>query len=181
MTWIKGRDSVNAQTGAAAVSSRPTTMFRHRQGLRRWAAYVLLLWLLGIGIGVVNACVTPDRLSAGGAVAGHPAGASLPFDSSKDIQAPRLLAAGPDCHHGASGDDGAAPARTNCADFCDQAGVSIPSLKWPHGALQGPMLFAPTAPVLTPTPAHGPAPLRVSRRDGALPLPISIAFLRLQL
>ena len=41
-------------------------MFRYRCQLRRWAARVLFLWLLGVASGGVNACLGPSLADGNG-------------------------------------------------------------------------------------------------------------------
>ena len=154
-------------------------MFRHRQGLRRWTTRVLLIWLLGLGIGTVQACLASGRLEAAVAVA------TLPSVASHLTAAPAGtegigLAASPACEHGQPGDD--ASARSNCADFCDQAGTSMPSLKWPHDALQAAVLFTPIVPFAAPFDLPGLRSLLQARRVASVQAPpIAITLLRLML
>lgn len=140
-------------------------MFRHRLQLRRWAARLLLLWLFGVGVGVANACVVAigfDRGEhAGGVVASHAGG-----------------------HEDRAQDHQGAPGQSNCKDFCDKAGVSLPPQQSVLDDALGHALPALTAMVVVrPFPPSSPVAFALPDREGGLaaPLPIEIAFLRLAL
>jgi len=130
-------------------------MFRHRQTLRRWAAQVLLLWLFGLVSGVVHACVLP--------VPEH-------------------------CHEvdAAALDEGTAVplgvvAKSNCADFCDKAHLSIPISKAALDDALAHALPPPAVRPMVPGPAYAPDRPWLPHREAAHPPPVAIAFLRLTL
>lgn len=141
-------------------------MFRHRLSLRRWAACVLLLWLLGVGFGVAHACMAP----AGGAP-----------------DAGLIASQAQDCGHGevapgADGDAGVSHVdQLNCQNLCDKAQVSISQLKsaldGPHGAALPPPAVLTTVPMPTTQPVQDLPP----RRDGVAATPLRVAYLRLSL
>ena len=135
-----------------------TSMFSHRQQLRRWAARVLLVWLFGVAVGVANACEL-GSLSDGGADA-------LAFEHSAS--------------HGHDGGKGGADT-SNCHAFCDKSSVSAPT--WQSAldkfALTGLPAEWPIAPAFMPQPL--PLPRIRMRHDGRGEPPIPIAFLRLTL
>jgi hypothetical protein len=136
-------------------------MFRHRQPLRRWAALVLLLWLFGVGTGVAHACLAPSLAEWG--------------------EGSEAAAAG-DCHGaGQTAADERAAGKTNCQDFCDKAGVSIPPLKAALDDVLGAALLFPAVAAVAPVPALAPVQAAVPRRDGGWAPPIRIALLRLTL
>ena len=81
-------------------------MFNDRRRLRRWAAQVLLVWLFGLAMGVVNACALSE-----------------PVHHRPDSAA----TAGSQTHH--HGDEQGDPAKDNCLDFCDQSSIGAPQLK----------------------------------------------------
>jgi len=139
----------------------------HRQRLRRWAARVLLLWLFGVGTGVANACMVPASGGLNGHGALHHAQASVAH------------------HHPAATagahDHDAAPAVSNCQDFCDKASVSLPSLKAAPGDVQGQAWLVSAVPLMLAAPVFAPAQPWMPRRDGLRAPPIPIAFLRLAL
>ena len=138
-----------------------------RQRLRRWAARVLLLWLFGVGAGVANACLVQASASSDGLAAAHHAHVGAVH------------------HHAAAGEGahghGAAPAVSNCQDFCDKASVSLPSLKAAPGDLQGQAWLVSAVPLVLAAPVFAPARPWLPRRDGLRAPPIPIAFLRLTL
>lgn len=155
--------------------------FRHRQQRRRWAARVLLLWLFGVAASVANACLGPAQGLGSGqvsVVAAH-LGASL-HDAAVPVTYPEPRGealGGPQdggCHEGAT-------LKSNCADFCDKARVSIPSLKSPLDDLQGHALHFAGVAAAQPL-AVGPLerPRRLCR-EGAWAPPVRIAYLRLAL
>ena len=143
-------------------------MFRHRQQLRRWAARVLLLWLFGVGASVAHACLTPSLLQFG-----QPSAAASAL-AHHQISSPEQA------HEGCHGHEGP-KLKSNCADFCDKASVSIPPLKSALDDVQGHALQFPAVALAHPAAAHVPVQLQVPRRDGAWAPPILIAFLRLAL
>lgn len=130
-------------------------MFHDRRRLRRWAAQLLLAWLFGLAMGVVNACVisepTHDR-SPSEQRAQH---ASSPHDDQ----------AGRDAAH------------ENCLDFCGKSSIGVPQLKVTDDSSTA-ATFAVIAsgyPVIAmagertrvafpvaPTDRHGSPPLRIA-------------------
>ncbi len=153
-------------------------MFRHRQQLRRWAARVLLLWLFGIGAGVVNACITTAPTAA---VASHIVSV---VDTHHDVAAhdhAQAASSGPPSQSIEAPGHLGNLSKANCQDFCDKATVSIPPLKSALDDIQSHSVIAMTAMTVLPMPAFAPVQLRVPRRDGVQAPPISIAFLRLAL
>lgn len=129
-------------------------MFRHTRTLRRWAARVLLLWLLGLAVPMAHAC-----LGMGSAPA--VAAASTAHDRGDC-----------DAQHGSA-------TKTNCQDFCSKASVSLPSQK---AALDDLQHLAASAAVTLPPPSPpevASAHQRVPRLDGVRAPPIPIAYLRL--
>lgn len=140
-------------------------MFR-RQQLRRWAAHVLVLWLLGVGTAIANTCLMPNR-----APLGHPPEVHLAEGERAD------QASSCDGDHGHAG-----PAvHSNCADFCDKASISMPPLKSVLDDGQAHALAYPAILLVHPGPAPMPVSLKVPRRDGVWAPPIPITFLRLAL
>jgi hypothetical protein len=162
-------------------------MFRYRRQLRRWAARVLLLWLFGIGAGVANACWVPNVAQHGGHAAAHASDALVAQDqaAAPGIGHPH----GPGHVHAAAGaqdhtdhtDHPDHLAKSNCADFCDKASISIPQLKSALDDLQGHAPPPPAVVTVLPVRAFLSVQKWVSRRDGVWAPPISIAFLRLAL
>jgi len=152
-------------------------MFRHRLQLRRWAARVLLLWLFGVGVGVANACVLAIGVgTAQGATFLQDSAHAAPAASSGEHHGARA-----GMHEGA-GDRESAPGSSNCKDFCDKTGVSVPpqksSLDGAHGHALPPAVIAVIRPIEPPSPVALRRPDR--DRHSGLP-PITIAFLRLAL
>jgi hypothetical protein len=168
---VKWPVSIGTETAAPvfitildATQSTSATMFRHRQQLRLWAARVLLAWVFAMGAGVANACLSTVTTEHAGLPAAHAAEASA-------------------THHGESGTPHGAPDQVNCADFCDKAGVSIPTLKPAVDDVQAYAVMCLVGATALPVPVLEPAQASVPRRDGvrAPPIPIPIAFLRLAL
>lgn len=153
-------------------------MFRYRQQLRRWAAGALVLWLFGVGAGVANACLAPILVVPGGLLSGLATVVGVvPHDAR---------VAGVARCHGSSQDVGTldpqgSPGRSICQDFCDNATVSIPPLKFALGDVQGHALLRAVAPVFLAGSPASPIQQWVPRRDGVRAPPIPIAFLRLAL
>jgi hypothetical protein len=131
----------------------------HRSSLRRWSARVLLLWLFGIGIGVVNACVLPMQ------GIGSPAGPVEVVCPDHDGDA-----------SGPTGDKG------NCRQFCDQERVSIRPLKTGLDDVATHALALPASVVAWRVAAVPDVPRWTpGGREGVLAPPVPIAFLRLTL
>jgi hypothetical protein len=153
-------------------------MFRHPQQLRRWALRVLMVWLLGLGLGVANACLATQQFSrVGGAL-----------HKEAEAQVADIAGAPAGCeHHSAAVPDQALhdqsdfSPKSNCESFCERAGVTVPPQKSVLDNYQSPVLPPPTAALTVPTPVDVSADVGAPRRDGAMPLPIPIAFLRLAL
>jgi hypothetical protein len=151
-------------------------MFRRHQQLRRWGLRFLWVWLFGLGLGVANACLAAQEFARGGDT----------FQGNAEVQAADLAAAaGGREHH-----SGPAPGRelsdsspkSNCERFCERAGVTMPPQKSVLDNYQFHVLPPPMVAALTvPASVDVSADLRAPRRDGARPLPIPIAFLRLAL
>ncbi len=153
-------------------------MFCHRNQIRRWAARVLLLWLLGLGIGVAHACLAPAAGSAG------PQMASAVGQPSSSAPAVAAEASHLGAHHGLHDGGQAQPsslAKSNCQDFCDKARVTIPPLKAAPGDIPGLALPPAAVAVVLPAPVFQPVQLALPRRDGVATLPIALAFVRLAL
>lgn len=171
-----------ADTDTQTASFNPlTSMFRHRQELRQWAARVLVLWLFGIGAGIANACITTGQVAPVAAVASHRVAV---VEAHHDVVT-----------HGHAQADGAGlPSQTddapthlgnlskaNCQDFCNKAAVSIPPLKSALDDIQAHAAIAATAVTVLPMPAFASVQRWVPRRDGVQAPPILFAFLRLAL
>ena len=148
-------------------------MFRRPQQLRRW-------WLFGIGLGVANACLAAQQF----------AGGDEAFQAVANVQAADDAAAPADCEHHSVAvldqswhDQQDSKPKSNCESFCERAGVTIPPQKsvldkYQFHVLPRPMVAALVVPASVDVSAHVGG---VARRDGARPLPIPIAFLRLAL
>jgi hypothetical protein len=156
-------------------------MFRRHQQLRRWAAHVLLLWLLGVGTAIANTCLMPNLLASGVQSAVHADDADMsPHEHTASGHAPQQDSNRAQCCDDEHGHDGPA-VHSNCADFCDKASISLPPLKSVLDDVQGHAVGYPAILVIHPVPAPMPVPRKVPRRDGAWAPPIPIAFLRLAL
>lgn len=154
-------------------------MFRRPQQLRRWALRVVLVWLFGIGLGVANACLAAQQF----------AGGDEAFQAVANVQAADDAAAPADCEHHSVAvldqswhDQQDSKPKSNCESFCERAGVTIPPQKsvldnYQFHVLPPPMVAALIVPASVDVSADVGAP----RRDGARPLSIPIAFLRLAL
>ena len=141
-------------------------MFRYRNQLRRWAAWVLLLWLFGVGSGVANACM-----------ASNPAESGAPHDDT--VAHHHALV--PPLHVEGDADHPILPGKANCQDFCGKAGVSIPPLKSVLDGFHGPAFLPTVIATAVPAPPLPALQLWVPRREGVRAPPIPIAFLRLTL
>jgi len=155
-------------------------MFRHRQQRRRWAARMLVMWLLGIGVAVAHACLAPNGVGRSEHALAPSAAAEVSnVEAGADSGAP-LHQAHEDrnAHHPEHRGQTVNP---NCEDFCDKAAVSIAPLKSALDQVQG--LALPPSAASTAAPV---VPVRwvqswVPRRDGVWAPPIPISFLRLVL
>ena len=156
-------------------------MIRRHQHLRRWTLRVLLVWLFGLGLGVANACLTAQQFTGGGDT----------FQRKAEVQVPDFGAAPGGCEYHsvavpdqASQDqhDSSPKPKSNCESFCERAGVTIPPQKSVLDNYQFQVLLPPMVAALTvPASVDVSADVGAPRRDGARPLPIPIAFLRLAL
>jgi len=153
-------------------------MFRRHQQLRRWALRVLLVWLFGLGLGVANACLAAQQFAGGGDT----------FQGKAEVQAADFAAASAECEHHAvtapdqsrHDSDDSSP-KSNCESFCERAGVTIPPQKSALDNYQFHVLPPPMAALTVPASVDVSADVQAPRRDGARPLPIPIALLRLAL
>lgn len=134
-------------------------MFRYRLQLRRWAARVLLLWLLGLGVGVAHACLTPSALMPAATHFGHHAAHEVGDGAGQASQ----------------------QQKANCQDFCAKARVSIPPQKVATDGAQGLSLPAAMVAVVLPLPQFEPVLPWVPRREDWPPLPVATTFVRLAL
>lgn len=136
-----------------------------RTQLRRLAAYVLLVWLFGLGSGIVNACVVKSQLRDVAQVTLHSGHDHAAMDSS---------AAGhdPDSEH----------AKPPCERLCDGPPAAPQADHQPANPLSGLWLAAAPLPF---SQFQTLANLSESRTGTAVRaragIPISIAFLRLTL
>jgi hypothetical protein len=154
-------------------------MFHRPQQLRRWALRVLLVWLFGLGLGVANACLAAQQFAEDGDT----------IHEKAEVQAADLAAAPAGCeHHSVAAPDqsvrdlGDSLTKSNCESFCERAGVTIPPQKSVLDNYQFHVLLPPmVAGLIVPASVDVSADVRAPRRDGARPLPIPIAFLRLAL
>lgn len=156
-------------------------MFSHRQQLRRWAARVLMLWLFGVAAGVANACLGPGP----GAFGGPPTAPATQVGAWHHHASPEAIAQG---HHaglaGAHGGGGGHEGplfKSNCADFCDKASVSVPPVKTALDDLQGQALHFAAVAVVQAGAAGLPAPQGDPLQQVHWARPIHIVFLRLAL
>jgi hypothetical protein len=135
--------------------------------LRRFAVYVLLVWLFGLGSGIVNACVVHSELSHGTvSVAhehngtGHVADAS---DQSMDDH---------ECDH----------SRPACERLCDGPSVVPQAEKQQSNPLSGFWLASAPIPAFNFQCSTDPrGPVSSARLRWHTTIPIPIAFLRLAL
>jgi hypothetical protein len=142
-------------------------MFSQPQRLRRFAVYVLLLWLFGLGSGVVNACVLHPALSHGIVsvahghdVEGHVGHAA---DQSTDDH---------ECDHG----------RPACERLCDGPSVVPQAEKQQSNPLSGFWLAsAPMAAFNFQCSAEPGSAVSNAGTRWHTTIPVSIAFLRLTL
>ena len=149
------------------------SIFRHRQQLRRWAAGLLVLWLVGLGQGIANACLlVPGMVMSAPAMAAQ-AQAQVHGDEH-GISGPAADEPGARVAPGSQDEpDG--------VDCCDEASPSTPLLKSALDGLQGHAAVPPAMPTVLPMPAFAPMQMWMPRRDGVPAPTIPIAFLRLAL
>jgi hypothetical protein len=142
--------------------------------LRRFAAYVLLVWLFGLGSGIVNACVVADQLRQ----VEH---ATVPAHHDHGAMALHSAAA-EDAQPGAHDESGNDLARPPCERLCDAPPAAPQADKQSANPLGAGWLAA------APLPSFDFRPL--ARPSAATPdaglrwvatIPIPIAFLRLTL
>ena len=93
-------------------------MFSDRRRLRQWAAQVLLVWLFGLAMGVVNACALGESAQH---LHHHEAVAASMQKHRLDAGTVVL-----EHHHDDEQDDAA---KVNCQDFCEKSSIGAPPLK----------------------------------------------------
>lgn len=145
-------------------------MFAQSQRLRRFAAYVLLVWLFGLGAGIANACVVHGGLSDSGHVAMH--GADAGQGVSAQAQVDQAIGADQEC-------DQADPP---CKQLCDAPSVVPQAEKQQSNPLSG--LWLACAPLPSPHLESGAEPAATiagTHVRWRKTIPVSIAFLRLTL
>ena len=161
--------------------SAKTTMFCHRQQLRRWATRVLLVWLFGLGIGVANACLAASIFEvARHSIAGSAASAPEHEGTAAEDRS-HYAGVTQSVSDEAAADQRGVADKSSCQNFCDRASVSVPPQKSFVDDAHVPALPPPVAATVVPVPAFPPVRVWVARRDAALAPPIPIAFLRLAL
>jgi hypothetical protein len=156
-------------------------MFRHRQQRRRWAALTLLLWLFGVGSGLAHACLLPKSAMAVAPLSmahADVAGAHHHATTTAHAHHGEPDPASPDSD---TPDQRGSPGRTNCQDFCDKSGTTMPSPKSAFDDLQGHALPFLAMAIALPMPAFQPALVWVPRRDGVRVSSIPIVLQRLAL
>jgi hypothetical protein len=156
-------------------------MFRYRLQLRRWAAQVLLLWLFGVVAGIANACLVPNLAQHGGHVAAPSSDGFVLHDGTEHPGIGHHHGSGPVQAHEIGHGEPSHAAKSNCADFCDKASVSIPQLKSASDDVQSHAPPLPAALTVLPVSALLSIQQWVPRRDGVRAPLIHIAFLRLAL
>jgi len=141
-----------------------------RPRLRSLAAFVLLLWLLGLGSSVVHACVTASGLRH----AAHMAAMAAAQDHGGATAAHQMEMGG--------GEQDAADCQTPCEQLCDEPAAPSQADKLQGGSLSGLWLAVASLPAVLPWPAADPAtaPPRAEVLAWAA-VPIPIAYLRLTL
>jgi hypothetical protein len=140
--------------------------------LRRWAAHAAFLWLFGLSMGVVNACLA----HGGGGLQGPQATLGFHAADASAQHAP--------CHGGAgdaAGDAGGSSTKSNCQDFCEKAATASPAAKSGLDGGQPQMAPAVARSAIVPMPPRGTVPRWQARRPPVLAPPIRLAFLRLAL
>lgn len=123
---------------------------------------MLFVWVFGIGAGFANACLS-----------------TLPTEHANLHPAHAAEVAG--AHHDGDDDPHGSPVNPNCQVFCDEASVSIPTLKAALDGVQAHALIHQMIVTTLQVPVFGPVQLRVPRWAGVRAPPIPIAFLRLAL
>jgi len=132
--------------------------------LRRWAAHAAFLWLFGLGMGVVNACM------AHGAGAPHSAAyLEVTADASVHTSA---------CH--GEQPDGAA-VKSNCQDFCEKLATASPTGKSGLDGAQPQLGFVAAAMGTLPPPPRGVVRVWRAQRLPVKATPVRLAYTRLSL
>lgn len=144
-------------------------MLAQPQRLRRLAAYVLLVWLFGLGSGIVNACVVRGESSHAAYAVAHDHGGAALVD---EAQAP----------HAAGHDHESVATHLPCQRLCDAPSAAPQSDKQQSSPLSGLWLAAAPVPSFdfqsSAEPRRTVASTHVRWRKT---IPVSIAFLRLTL
>ncbi len=150
-------------------------MFAQPQRLRRFAAYVLLVWLFGLGAGIVNACVVHGGLSDSGHVAMHGADAGQRVSAQAQVDQAQV--------DQAIGDDQECDqADPPCKQLCDAPSVVPQAEKQQSNPLSGFWLACAPVPSLhLESGAEPAATIAGSHVRWRKTIPVSIAFLRLTL
>ncbi len=143
--------------------------------LRRFAAWVLLVWLFGLASGIANACIVSAQwrqVDAAALAAGHDHSAMADGDLA-DM----------DMRHGAAGHDhGGKTPPPACERLCDAPAAAPQADKSASQTLSAFWLAPAPLPAVTMRPAPPPAaPPPIDELRWAATIPISIAFLRLAL
>lgn len=155
-------------------------MFLCRRQLRRWAARVLFLWVFGVGSGFANACLTQTHEQTDGVVSGH-LFTALAIDVHAATEAGEANHVSSQGHHLAGAGHDESPGYSNCQDFCDKSGISIPPLKSALDLAQADALLPLVAAILYPVADCELVQWRLARHDGGSAPPITITLLRLAL
>jgi hypothetical protein len=138
-------------------------MFSERRRLHRWAAHVLLVWLLGLAMGVANACAL-----------GEPAHYRSDAATTASTDA--------DQRH-QHGNEQGEPAKVSCLDFCEKASIGAPQVKAVGEGLAALGFALPVSHTLSAVGQAEPTVCRLVVDSPHLPggPPTRIAFQRLAL
>jgi hypothetical protein len=144
-------------------------MLSQPQRLRRFAVYVLLVWLFGLGSGIVNACVVHTELSHGSATVAPEHDGEGPVTHPADMQQ-----AGDD-------HDECDQTRPPCERLCDAPSVVPQAEKQQSNPLSGFWLVSAPIPASNFQRSAEPNRAVSSTVRWHTTIPISIAYLRLTL
>lgn len=153
------------------------TMFRHPRQLHRWACRLLVLWLFGIAVGVANACVVTDGMSAGA----HQRFSAAVAGSEASGVAAGMVHQGAHQPDGGSPVDASDPGTATCQDHCVKSSASIPPLKAAGDAANGQGIAPAAFVAVLPIPKAREVQRWAPGLDSGNTLRIAIAFLRLAL
>lgn len=156
-------------------------MFRHRNERHRWAARMLFVWLVAVGSGQANACLTSADVMPVGTSIESSAAESAPHQAATARMGGHDHAATTSHQRGGTTGHDSSPAKVNCDDFFSKASISMPASKSSLDDCRGNAVLPAAVVLLVPARPAQPAATWTPHPIAVAAQSIPIAYLRLAL